>query len=511
MSLRIGKKVVLSVFSAAFVLVGGSVFVQSALAATGQLYITPASASVQKDSNVSVNVRLNPGGNTDTVTVTVGYDPSKLRYVSTDYSGSPYNTQVGTSSTSNSISFSSTELTGTPVTTDSQVARLTFTALVGTGTASLTLSGNAANGGTPTNPGTAGATLTLTTPATPTPTPSPTPTLTPTPAPVPTTGTTNSGTSGTKTSAGASSAPIGAATPTAAPATPGSTPVLVTDKKIQYTQAVLGFTSPTPTQVYIRYGIDGSLTSTTPVSGFATTHSIALDPSLLVPGQTYSYVAVSTNQQGITTQSAVQTFATKGLKITVGVFDTTNKPIRNKTVTLHSTPQTATTDDKGIATFNNVAPGDHHVIYTAGKKSYDQQVSVLNNIQTTGGTQTAEPQNFAVVYGLKQTSLHVSSVVWVSIVVLILATIVVLAQAGRLGIALQFHKHPSVPLVSMPVVVGNTAATTPVMPATSYAASPSPASPGVDSHLSAIPDPTTPQPGSTITPRTSDDESSSEQ
>lgn len=477
-----------------FVVAGVLVFVREALAAGGQIYITPPSSSVQQGNNIGVDVRINPGAATDTVTITVSYDPTKLKYVSTDYAGSPYNTQIGASTTSSSVNFTSTELGGTPVSSDSQIAHLTFTALAGSGSTSLSVSGNAANGGVPTKPDAVGATLNFTTP------------------PPPTSGTGggsgsgSSGGSGTPTpppstggsghASGGAPSNVGSTTTTQAHAS--GTPPAIVSQKVQYTQAVLSFTTKAPTQAYVRFGIGSQLTSTTPVSDYATTHTIAIDPSLLVPGQTYSYVVVSTDQQGAVSQSAVQHFTTKGLKITVGVFDKNHMPLRGQEVTLHSTPQTAKTDGQGFATFDNVAPGTHHVIYTAGKQTYDEPVAVADNVQTKNGAQTATTQNFSVVYGFEQSGLQIAGWVWALIAVVILGLLGLLAQTGRLGVSLQLRRgRPGAPLVSQPVVVNGISRGT--MPAPAHS-EPS-GSKLVDERLGAIPAPDRPQPGSTIAPR----------
>jgi hypothetical protein len=216
---------------------------------------------------------------------------------------------------------------------------------------------------------------------------------------------------------------------------------------------------------------------------------------------TYSYVVVTTDAQGIASQTAIQTFKTPGLKVVVGVFDSNHQPIKGKSVTLHSAPQTVKTDGNGFATFTDVAPGDHHVQYVVGGKTYAQMVTVANNVKTANGQQTAEPQNFSVVYNLVQTDAHLSSWIGLSVAVLVVATVVVLARLGRLGIAVQFRRSQEAPLTMQPVVVSGSS-TSPVRP-TSQSSAP-PAASVVEEHLHAIPNPTQPLPGSTVAPREGD-------
>lgn len=494
-----GKKITVAFLTLAFALVGSVFFIKDALAATGTLYISPSSASVQNGSNVTVSVRLTPGTATDTVTVNVGFDASKLRYVSTDYSGSPFNTQVGASTTSSSVSFTSTELSGTPVSTDSLVANLKFTALAGSGTSPIALTGNAAYAGAATNPTTSGATITFTTPATPT-------------CPSGYTGTypnctapSTGGTSGGSSGGSKTVTPSGTKPPTTTGATstsnskPTGTPAVVTGTQIEYTKGSVSFTTNVATKAYVRFGLDGQLTQTSAVSDYATSHNVVLDSAALVPGQQYSYVIVSTDQSGNVSQSAVATFSTHGLKITVGVFDSNHQPLRNKSVSLHSTPQTAKTDANGFATFNNVAPGDHHLVYTSGKKSYDKPITVANTVVTNGETQTATDQSFSVVYGFAQSSLHMSVWIWLAIIVLVIGAGVALAQTGRLGLAMQLRQNHAAPLISQPVIVGSNTSS----PQTHETIAPNAST---QERLNAIPDPHRPQPGMTVAPRGDDDQ-----
>ncbi len=184
--------------------------------------------------------------------------------------------------------------------------------------------------------------------------------------------------------------------------------------------------------------------------------------------------------------------------MTVGVFDKNHKPLRGKTITLHSSPQTVKTDKNGFATFSDVAPGTHHVIYNAGKQTYDEQVAVVNNVQTSGDTQTAAAQNFSVVYGFVQTSLSIPVWVWLCIAVLVIIAVIALAQAGRLGVALQVRRNIGAPLISQPIVVGgNTAPSS----RSDNSITSEDGKKIVQDRLNSIPNPMQPQPGSTVMPK----------
>ncbi len=521
MSGRVGRKISILTFALAFFAISGLFFVKSALAATGTIYITPASNSVQNGSTLTVSVRVNPGTTIDSVQGTVTYDASKLQFISVDTSGSAFSTELQNSQSSGSVVFARGDF-GAGVSADALIEKISFKALVGSGSGTLGLTGaNADAGGTFTNPSSTGASVSFTTPPATCPagqTGTPPNCTTPTP---PGGGSTGGGSSGGGSSGGGSSSGgshsgggsgSGGSTGGGSTGTGGNTdkPVCkVNNVRAFYTKAEISMSTSKAAQVYIKYGLDPkNLSFNTAPDGTGTSHSAVLDPATLIPGQTYYYVAVSKDASGNTSETTVNKLQTKGLKVTVGVFDVNHKPLRNKTVTLHSTPQTAKTDANGFVTFDNVSPGDHHVVYAAGKKSYDQSVGVVNNVQTTGDSQSAAAQSFSVVYGFAQSSLSIPVWVWLCVIVLIFGGVVALAQTGRLGMALQLRRRQDygLPLTSQPVVVGGAS-----RPTDAYrdVGSP-PNNPVVQDHLNAIPDPNKPQPGVTIAPAETEDRTKDE-
>lgn len=400
---RVVNRVVIMVVAA--LLMSASLFMQHAHAAAGNIYLSPASASVLNGNTFTTNVRINPGTTIDTVDINLGFDGSKVTYQTITYAGSPFGAQLGFSSTSNSIHFTAGNLGGT-VTTDSFVATVTFKAIAGSGTTALSLAGsNAAYAGTSTNPSVTGATITLTSPVATCPagqTGTPPNCVTPTPPPTTTTPPPTTSTGGTKTSSGGTTSPV-PSTPTPVTASNADIATKLERQDVQFTIANLVISTKAASQVYVRYGLDqNNLAMQTPLSDLTTSHTIAFDSAVLVPGQTYYYQVFSKSSQGQTVQSEITSFTTKGLTAKVGFFDKHNKPLANKKVSIHSTPQTATTDAKGYATFNDLAPGSHTVSYTAGGKTYSRPLTLQSNIQTVGSTQVAEPQSFSIVFDFAQ-------------------------------------------------------------------------------------------------------------
>lgn len=510
MTAKIHNRIATTVIAAVLLAVSGLFGIQQAFAAVNSLYITPASASVQNGSNVTVSVRYTPPADgADTVDVDLNYDSSKLTYVGTSFAGSPYLMQIPSvpDVTSGKVSFTSTVLS-TTIMPDSLVANITFTAKVGSGATTMNLAGsNTALAGNPLAPALSAATLTLTSPVVAPTCPTgqtgtypnckapssggvstPAPVVTPKPTSTPATGST------THTSAGTADI---TAKPTAQ--ADGPTPAVVTNTNSKYTLATVVFTTKTPTQAYIRFGTGDQLLSTTPVSDYSTMHSLQLPSSILLPGLKYHYVVVTTDKQGVVSTTSMQDITTKGLKITITAVDKMGKPLKGVEITLHSNPQSAKTDAKGNATFDNVAVGNHSLVYTQGGKTYDQPIIVTNNVDVN--TQTSDAQHFSVAYAVVAASTNVRLIAWISIAVLIVILIAFMAKSGRLGMAVRLRNGGSsdLPMITQPIVVGGSASRISTDAQTGYDDN-KVSTVNMNSDLHTIPDPSNPSPGSTVTP-----------
>lgn len=162
--------------------------------------------------------------------------------------------------------------------------------------------------------------------------------------------------------------------------------------------------------------------------------------------------------------------------IKIGFFDKNHKPLKKKKVTLHSDPQTATTDDKGYATFTNVPVGSHKAEYTEGKKTYSQTLMLAD-----GDTRT-------VVYQFAQFSFPAWG--WA------LAALVVVAGAVAAFLMMRNRPKTAAQQISayaaMPAPAGSLGSNTPLPPSSSDA--------GIQSRLDQIRPNDTPQIGTVIEP-----------
>jgi hypothetical protein len=134
------------VFAVAFAAIGTVLLIKS-FAAGAQLYLTPATVSVNAGSDVTVSLRLDPAGSADSVDATVTYDQAKLQYKSVDFTNSAYPSELLTNAGNGTVHIVRFKAGGS-VTTDALVANITFTALGTTSTSTdLSVAGTVANAG----------------------------------------------------------------------------------------------------------------------------------------------------------------------------------------------------------------------------------------------------------------------------------------------------------------------------------------------------------------------------
>ncbi|HTE57659.1 MAG TPA: cohesin domain-containing protein [Verrucomicrobiae bacterium] len=156
------------------VLVGFLGFGQSASAATGTIYLAPAITNLTNGAEVSMALRINPGVDVNGVQAEITYDGSKLQLVSASDAGSAFPEIAEQNVAANPISLTRTT-SGNTVNVDSLIITLRFKAVAASGSTTISLTGNAAQGTTVTSPGVQGATVTFSSSSSPAPPSSPTP------------------------------------------------------------------------------------------------------------------------------------------------------------------------------------------------------------------------------------------------------------------------------------------------------------------------------------------------
>ena len=121
-------------------------------ATTGDIYLEKTKVAAKEGEEVRFVAMINPGAPIDTVTTTARFDEANLKYQKTEYTQSPFASQIPATMAGNQITVQSAKLGGNTVNASSLIATLVFTALKsGTHTIDL-MYGNAARAGVATHP-----------------------------------------------------------------------------------------------------------------------------------------------------------------------------------------------------------------------------------------------------------------------------------------------------------------------------------------------------------------------
>jgi hypothetical protein len=128
-------------------------------ASSGNIYLENASVSADKGDTVKFAVRIAPGAKIDTVTATAEYDEDRLEYAKTEYTDSPFGSQIPATESGDKITIQSAKLGGETVNSDAYVATIIFTAQESGSQKLALVDGNAAHAGVATNPSVMGKTI----------------------------------------------------------------------------------------------------------------------------------------------------------------------------------------------------------------------------------------------------------------------------------------------------------------------------------------------------------------
>lgn len=352
------------VFMAALLLPG------VATAATASVFVSPSSTSVEKGKTVTVQVRVNSGTDAmDSAQARLNFDSSRLSYVS-HASGdfTPFQ-QTPTSSSFEYVGLAPGGTSGNRL-----LFSVTFKAQ-NTGTASLSLSGaRVAAAGGDLSLSVSGGTISVTAP------------------PVE-----ESPSSSTKppSSDTTSKPPVQSPTSGSSSTTPASPeevvePPTFTEKPVaESTQSTITVRagSDKDSQLRVRYGLEDEDKSTLETEELSTAHEavIGVDNPLRA-GRVYQLEVTLFDEEGTTSDTVKLEVKTKGVTYKVKVADKQGVPLVNYPVELFSDPIAGMTDENGVATFEDVTPGEHTLVFDIDGITIRQPVVVAESLAVAGAT-----------------------------------------------------------------------------------------------------------------------------
>jgi hypothetical protein len=285
-------------------------------AAGASISLTANRATVPAGGSLIIAVYMNGGGAPiNAVQADLTYPASKLQYVGFSASGSAF--EIGATSGGGDGSASLARGTISSVSGSGLVGTVTFKALAGSGSASISVAGSSS--------------------------------LVADGSAVP------YGSSGVSVSFGAAAAASGSSSVAAKPAAPAppkdtTAPVITVVKPTGVTAfaATVTWTTSEPADSVVEYGLDNTYGLSTSVSAPSTAHSVVLNSSFLTPLTLLHYRVKSTDGAGNVATGTDQTLQLPGVPVTVIVKGPDGKPQPGATVTLDGA--TGTTDSAGSVT-----------------------------------------------------------------------------------------------------------------------------------------------------------------
>lgn len=118
-----------------------------------------------------------------------------------------------------------------------------------------------------------------------------------------------------------------------------------------------------------------------------TNHTVKLEGVVFTPGTTYHFRVSSKDDGDNSSLSKDMELQLKGYTVKVRIADKPGSPLRNVAVTLYSDPQKSTTDENGEVTFINISPGKHLVVVVTKSQEKTGEIVVKD---------TAKPQDFDI-------------------------------------------------------------------------------------------------------------------
>jgi hypothetical protein len=327
------KRVVYLLIAAA--LVGLGLFPAQALAASANLYLSPASGSVSNGSTITVSVRENSGNTqVNAAQANLSY-PTSLFDVTSVTSSSAFNIVAENSYGNGSIRIG--RGASPAVTGDQLVATIRFKAKTSSGSASVSFTAGSAitaNDGNGTNilSGSSGGVYTLT--------------------------------------------PVPPAPPAAAKDT---TPPAISAVKVSSTSinnAVIEWITSEPATSEVDYGLNTGYGLVTVDNSLVTNHKLTLSSPIITPATMYHFVVKSVDAAGNTAAGSDSSFRTKGATLNVLVIDQHKKPVKGAVIAFGNA--SATTDKAGKATLINLPIGQQSGTVTYHGAKTLESVDILS-------------------------------------------------------------------------------------------------------------------------------------
>lgn len=496
-------------------------------AGSASVSLSPGSSTYTINDTIVTTISVNPNGVAASgADVTIAFDSAKLSYQGMTQYSTPLDAALTATTGSGTVRVARGTF-GAGSSTNFNLYQVTFRA-IGTGVANVQITGgthilSGVDGSNMWNGSQTSVNYTIN--PVPTPTPTPTPTATPTPGgggstPTPTPTPTSSGGGGgggstptpTSSGGGGGSTPtpttsggggIPTVTPTPQQETPGYGELVSKPPKIKINKTkklVLNTETSRPVSARMEFGLDGEPSLATEQTPFSQSPDVEIEQKYLVPGRTYTYKMILTDEEGKIYESSFGTFRARGFKVKFTVKDAKGNLVTNTDVKLHSEERSGKTDESGTVTFEDVEEGAHKLNFTYKGDDYDLPVSVTANAETDAAGEELIPLQEQTVVAVASKSNMLMPIGAGAIGLLVLGGGVILGM--RTIRQRQFANAHNVPTVAQGAI--------PTSPATSYEddayIKPTVIKPGGARGASSDSDSMMARPGDSIRPNQSNDD-----
>ena len=296
--------------------------------AAGSIYLSPASATIAKDSYFSVSVRVN-ADTVDAVQANLSYPADKIDFTGLSYGGTGFEIQAEGSGGGGSIRIARGATSAKSG--DVLVATISFRAKVdsGSATVSFTSGTEGIKGGSVVANAGSGGTYSFTKPA---------------------------------------------PEPEKDKTAPKISDVKAVD--IGLNKATITWATNEKATSTVEYGPTEKLGITASSTKLVKSHKVTLSSSLLFPGSKYFYRVKSKDGSGNESKNEIGEFKTKGYTVKIKILDQNEEPLVGVKVQLLSEVKETTTDKNGIATFEDVSPTIHAVHVLVGDQVLASTIEV---------------------------------------------------------------------------------------------------------------------------------------
>ncbi len=164
----------------------------------------------------------------------------------------------------------------------------------------------------------------------------------------------------------------------------------------RFRQVIVSLETARPVRAKVLYGIEGRTAITSSETELTTTPRIELRGRTILPGRTYTYKVVLTEEDGTVSETQEKLFVSKGYRIKFVLRDRAGNLLRNLRVFLNSEPREGVTDENGEVIFEDVEEGDHTLSFEVQGEKIEQPVTVADNAEISSApNENADAEDIA--------------------------------------------------------------------------------------------------------------------